>query len=83
MDPYFADWTEPESDDDQDGPIEEIFSSVCDCLDITQMDTLQKRSAFMLAKMKKSPETLSVEGKPLPKQMKSFILSFVSQDLCK
>ena len=83
MDPYFADWTEPESDDDQDGPIEEIFSSVCVCLDITQMDTLQKCSAFMLAKMKKSPETLSVEGKPLPKQMKSFILSFVSQDLCK
>ena len=82
-DPYFADWTDPESDDDLKGPDEEIFSCLSVCLEIIQMDTLQKCSAFMLAKMKKSPETLIVEDKPLPKQIQSLILSFISQDLCK
>ena len=83
IDPYFADWTEPESDDDLEGPDEEIFSCVSVCLAVIQMDTLQKCSAFMLAKMKKSPEALIVGDKPLPKQILNLILSFISQDLCK
>ena len=82
-DPYFADWTDPESDDDLEGPDEEIFSCLSVCLEIIQMDTLQKCSAFMLAKMKKSPEALIVGDKPLPKQILNLILSFISQDLCK
>ena len=81
LEPYFSNWSEPESDDDLVGPVEEIFSSVCVSLNIIQMDSLQKCTAFMLARMRNNTDTLAFQGKPLPKHMIGFIQNFISQDM--
>ena len=68
------------SEDDETVPADVIF-----CMEVTVkvvlIDSLQKSSALLVAKMK--PELQVWEGKPLPKTLKLFVNGMKTKDLCK
>ena len=68
------------SEDDEEVPADVIF-----CMEVTVkvvlIDSLQKSSALLVAKMK--PEFQVWEGKPLPKTLKLFVNGMKNKDLCK
>ena len=71
-----------ESDDDTEGPIEEVINSVSVLVNINKMDSLQKISALKVARTEQNPNRLLVYGKELPKQIKCLVQDFLDQDNC-
>ena len=68
------------SEDDEEVPADVIF-----CMEVTVkvvlIDSLQKSSALLVAKMK--PEFQVLEGNPLPQTLKLFVNGMKTKDLCK
>ena len=78
-DPFFAMWSDPESDLDDEEETEMIY-----CFDVTVtavvIDTLEKSSALVVGKMK-NPQNLMVYGRPLPNDLLSLIQTLSDQNI--
>ena len=82
-DPFYADWSEPDSDDyDDDGPEEQVFYCTLVTVDIIKIDSLQKMSGLVVSKME-TPEALLVDGKPMPNRLLSIVQNLISKDFNK
>ena len=81
IDPFFADWSDPESDDESgDVEIEQVFFCIQVTVNLIKIDTLEKASALVVTKMK-NPESLTVCGKPMPKKILSIVHNLTSKNL--
>ena len=78
-DPFFAMWSDPESDLDEEEGTEMIY-----CFDVTMtvvvIDTLEKSSALVVGKMK-NPQTLMVFGRPLPENLLSLVQTLSDENI--
>ena len=81
IDPFFADWSDPESDDESgDVDVEQVFFCMQVTVNLIQIDTLEKASALVATKMK-NPESRTVFGKPIPNKILSIVHNLTSKDL--
>ena len=79
IDPFFAMWSDPESDLDEEEGTEMIY-----CFDVTVtvvvIDTLEKSSALVVGKMK-NPQTLMVFGRPSPENLLSLVQTLSDENI--
>ena len=80
-DPFYADWSEPDSDNDyEDGPEEQIFYCTLVTVNIIKIDSLKKMSALVVSKMN-SPEALIIDGEQMPTRLLSIVQDLMDKDL--
>ena len=65
-----------ESDEEEAPP--EVYFCMKVSVKIVPMDSLQKSSGLLVAKM--NPDELLVEGKPMPRRLLSFVKDLASKD---
>ena len=81
IDPFFADWSDPESDDESvNAEVKQVFFCMQVTVNLIQIDTLEKASALVVTKMK-NPESLTVFGKPIPNKILSIVHNLTSKNL--